>query len=102
MTEQHRGNIYDTGSIAQAHDRAAQARLKALDETLQRLKAEQAELTEQWQREKEEMQRLQSIKNEIERVNLEIQARAAFALHTKLPCIGFPALQMWSSKGMQG
>ena len=69
-----------SGFGAQAHDRAAQARLKALDETLQRLKAEQAELTEQWQREKEEMQRLQSIKNEIERVNLEIQARAAFAL----------------------
>ena len=76
----HGRNTHNTTLTAQAHDRAAQARLKALDETLQRLKAEQAELTEQWQREKEEMQRLQSIKNEIERVNLEIQARAAFAL----------------------
>ncbi len=63
-------------AAAQAHDRAAQARLRALDDTLARLKAEQAELTTQWQREKEEMRRLQSIKNEIDRVNLDIQARA--------------------------
>jgi len=63
-------------AAAQAHDRAAQARLRALDDTLARLKAEQAELTAQWQREKEEMRRLQSIKNEIDRVNLDIQARA--------------------------
>lgn len=58
----------------QSHDKSAAQRLQQLDQQLQALKAEQAELSKRWEKEKEEMRRLQSIKNEIDRVNLEIQA----------------------------
>ena len=58
---------------AAAADKTAKQRLSQLDTQLNELKKEQAELTKQWEKEKEEMQRLQSIKNEIDRVNLEIQ-----------------------------
>lgn len=53
---------------------AAQGRLKALDRDLGDLKKRQAELTRQWEDEREDMQRLQRVKEEVERVNLEIQA----------------------------
>lgn len=59
---------------AAAADKTAKQRLSQLDTQLNELKKEQAELTKQWEKEKEEMQRLQSIKNEIDRVNLEIQS----------------------------
>jgi len=59
---------------AAAADKTAKQRLSQLDAQLGDLKKEQAELTKQWDREKEEMRRLQSIKNEIDRVNLEIQS----------------------------
>jgi len=59
---------------AAAADKTAKQRLGQLDAQLEDLKKEQAELTKQWEREKEEMRRLQSIKNEIDRVNLEIQS----------------------------
>ena len=59
---------------AAAADKTAKQRLGQLDTQLNELKKEQAELTKQWEKEKEEMQRLQSIKNEIDRVNLEIQS----------------------------
>lgn len=59
---------------AAAADKTAKQRLSQLDSQLNELKKEQAELTKQWEKEKEEMQRLQSIKNEIDRVNLEIQS----------------------------
>mmetsp|Transcript_29892 Transcript_29892/g.66115 ORF Transcript_29892/g.66115 Transcript_29892/m.66115 type:complete len:1085 (+) Transcript_29892:60-3314(+) len=58
---------------AATNDRGAAARLAGLDAELQKLKGQQAEITEQWQREKSEMSRIQDIKEEIERVNLEIQ-----------------------------
>eukprot|EP00191_Tetraselmis_sp_GSL018_P000977 CAMPEP_0177608272 /NCGR_PEP_ID=MMETSP0419_2-20121207/18379_1 /TAXON_ID=582737 /ORGANISM="Tetraselmis sp., Strain GSL018" /LENGTH=943 /DNA_ID=CAMNT_0019102943 /DNA_START=226 /DNA_END=3058 /DNA_ORIENTATION=- len=59
---------------AAASDKAAEGRLKALDQNLGNLKARQAKLTEQWEAEREDMQRLQRIKEEVDRVNLEIQA----------------------------
>jgi DNA repair exonuclease SbcCD ATPase subunit len=59
---------------SQSGERTAAQRLRTLDQQLNELKGEQAELSKKWEKEKEEMQRLQSIKNEIDRVNLEIQA----------------------------
>jgi ATP-dependent Clp protease ATP-binding subunit ClpB len=43
-----------------------------LDAELARLKAEQQVINEQWQREKADMSRVQDLKEEIERVNLEV------------------------------
>ena len=61
-------------SLAKAvSDRASKQRLQALDGQLKKLKGEQAELTKQWRGEKDDMERLQSVKEEIDRVNLEIQ-----------------------------
>ncbi|GLI64128.1 hypothetical protein VaNZ11_007308 [Volvox africanus] len=57
---------------AAGSDRGAAARLSALDDELSRLKAEQRVITEQWQREKADMSRVQDLKEEIERVNIEI------------------------------
>lgn len=54
-------------------DRAAAARLAVLDAELQRLKEEQKRITEQWEAEKALMRRVQEIKEECDRVNLEIQ-----------------------------
>ena len=54
--------------------RAAAGRLKDLDDQLKGLKAKQADLTGQWNTEKDQMRSLQSIKEEIDRVNIEIQA----------------------------
>ncbi|DBA72970.1 TPA: Chaperone protein ClpB3, chloroplastic [Trebouxia sp. C0005] len=61
-------------SLAKAvSDRASKQRLQALDGQLKKLKGEQADLTKQWRGEKDDMERLQSVKEEIDRVNLEIQ-----------------------------
>lgn len=61
-------------SLAKAvSDRASKQRLQALDSQLNSLKAEQEDLTKQWRGEKDDMERLQSVKEEIDRVNLEIQ-----------------------------
>ena len=46
-------------------DKTAAMRLSGLDQQLTQLKGEQAELTKQWEKEQQEMQRLQSIKNEV-------------------------------------
>ncbi len=48
-------------------------RLGALDSELTKLKDKQSSITEKWQSEKGEMTKLQAIKEEIERVNLEVQ-----------------------------
>lgn len=50
---------------AAQHDKTAGKRLLVLDQQLNELKKEQEELNRQWEKEKEEMQRLQSIKNEV-------------------------------------
>lgn len=54
--------------------RGAAGRLKGLDDQLKLLKGEQEDLTKQWNAEKDQMRSLQGIKEEIDRVNLEIQS----------------------------
>ncbi|OMO73229.1 Chaperonin ClpA/B [Corchorus capsularis] len=60
-------------SLTNDTDRASRDRLTRLEAELSLLKEKQAELTEQWEHEKTVMTRIQSIKEEIDRVNLEIQ-----------------------------
>jgi len=63
-------------SLAKAapSDRAAAARLAALEAQVTQLKQQQAQLSSQWEGERAQMDRLSSVKAEIERVNLEVQA----------------------------
>jgi hypothetical protein len=58
---------------AATNDRAAKARLGNLDAELAKLKGEQKAIGERWRLEKDEMNKLQYYKEEIERVNLEVQ-----------------------------
>ncbi|CAL9191380.1 unnamed protein product [Musa hybrid cultivar] len=60
-------------SLTNDTDKASKDRLNRLEAELSLLKEKQAELTEQWEHEKSVMTRIQSIKEEIDRVNLEIQ-----------------------------
>ncbi|KAF8042133.1 hypothetical protein BT93_A0670 [Corymbia citriodora subsp. variegata] len=60
-------------SLANDTDRASKDRLSRLEAELALLKERQAQLAEQWEHEKSVMTRIQSIKEEIDRVNLEIQ-----------------------------
>ncbi|XP_038725354.1 chaperone protein ClpB3, chloroplastic-like [Tripterygium wilfordii] len=60
-------------SLMNDTDKASKDRLNRLEAELALLKEKQAELTEQWEHEKSVMTRIQSIKEEIDRVNLEIQ-----------------------------
>lgn len=60
-------------SLTNDTDKASRDRLNRLEAELSLLKEKQAELTEQWEHEKSVMTRIQSIKEEIDRVNLEIQ-----------------------------
>ncbi|KHN13577.1 Chaperone protein ClpB3, chloroplastic [Glycine soja] len=60
-------------SLMNDTDKASKDRLNRLEAELSLLKEKQAELTEQWEHEKSVMTRIQSIKEEIDRVNLEIQ-----------------------------
>ena len=59
---------------AAAADRGAAQRLGALDAELAKLKDRQKSITLKWQAEKEEMGKVSALKEEIERVNLEVQA----------------------------
>ncbi|CAD7704818.1 unnamed protein product [Ostreobium quekettii] len=54
-------------------DKQAARRFQLLDAELKELKSQQQTLTEKWEQEKKEMSQLQDIKEEVERVNLEIQ-----------------------------
>jgi ATP-dependent Clp protease ATP-binding subunit ClpB len=58
---------------AAAKDRAAAERLNGLDTELDQLRERQQALNEQWERERSDMLQLNNIKEEVERVNLEIQ-----------------------------
>jgi ATP-dependent Clp protease ATP-binding subunit ClpB len=58
---------------AAAKDRAAAERLNGLDTELEQLRERQQALNEQWERERSDMLQLNNIKEEVERVNLEIQ-----------------------------
>ncbi|CAN8299979.1 unnamed protein product [Cochlearia groenlandica] len=60
-------------SLTNDTDKASRERLNRIETELISLKEKQAELTEQWEHERSVMSRLQSIKEEIDRVNLEIQ-----------------------------
>ncbi|KAK6128874.1 hypothetical protein DH2020_037391 [Rehmannia glutinosa] len=60
-------------SLTNDTDKATKDRLSRLEAELSLLKQRQAELNEQWEHEKTVMTRIQSIKEEIDRVNLEIQ-----------------------------
>ncbi|KAG2715575.1 hypothetical protein I3843_03G086900 [Carya illinoinensis] len=60
-------------SLMNDTDKASKDRLNRLEAELSLLKEKQAQLTEQWEHEKSVMTRIQSIKEEIDRVNLEIQ-----------------------------
>ncbi|KAG2384083.1 Chaperone protein [Vigna angularis] len=60
-------------SLMNDTDKASKDRLNRLETELSLLKGKQDELNGQWEHEKSVMTRLQSIKEEIDRVNLEIQ-----------------------------
>ncbi|CAI5471240.1 unnamed protein product [Closterium sp. Yama58-4] len=59
-------------SLGNDTDRLSRERYERLENELKSLKTRQAELTEQWEREKSVMSRIQSIKEEVDRVNVEI------------------------------
>uniref|UniRef100_A0A1D1ZY85 Clp R domain-containing protein n=1 Tax=Auxenochlorella protothecoides TaxID=3075 RepID=A0A1D1ZY85_AUXPR len=54
-------------------DKGAAARLASLDAQLGTLKEQQAALSSAWERERDEMTKVQSVKEEIDRINIEIQ-----------------------------
>jgi len=60
-------------SLQKESDRASLERLERLEKELANLKEEQRALNAQWQSEKDVLNRIQSIKEEIDRVNVEIQ-----------------------------
>ncbi|KAL5999263.1 Chaperone protein ClpB3, chloroplastic [Asimina triloba] len=60
-------------SLTNDTDKASKDRLNRLEAELTLLKQKQAELSTQWEHEKSVMMRIQSVKEEIDRVNLEIQ-----------------------------
>jgi hypothetical protein len=57
-------------------DRGARQRLAGLDAQLAALKEQQAELNAMWEEEREEMDKVQRLKAESDRVNIEIQVGA--------------------------
>eukprot|EP00249_Psilotum_nudum_P024553 c29216_g1_i1 orf=278-3310(+) len=60
-------------SLTNDTDKASRDRLSKLETELDLLKQRQKELTDQWEHEKSVMTHIQSIKEEVDRVNLEIQ-----------------------------
>lgn len=60
-------------SKAAPSDRGAAGRLTTLNDRLKELKKDQKLLNDQWEAEKQNMSRLQNIKEEVDRVNIEIQ-----------------------------
>ncbi|URE34895.1 Sigma-54 interaction domain [Musa troglodytarum] len=61
-------------SLKNDTDKASKERLSKLEADLISLKQKQKELTEQWEQEKSLMTKIRSIKEEIDRVNLEMEA----------------------------
>lgn len=61
-------------SLKNDTDKASKERLSKLESDLASLKQKQKELTDQWEREKVLMNKIRSIKEEIDRVNLEMEA----------------------------
>jgi ATP-dependent Clp protease ATP-binding subunit ClpB len=60
-------------SLKKESDSASRERLEKLEKELADLKEEQSALNAQWQAEKDQIDRIQSLKEEIDRVNVEIQ-----------------------------
>ena len=60
-------------SLQKEEDNLSKERLERLEKELADLKEEQSELNAQWQAEKEDIDKLNNFKEEIDRVNLEIQ-----------------------------
>ncbi len=60
-------------SLQKEDDPISRERLEKLEKELANLKEEQSELTAQWQSEKEVIDKIRTIKEEIDKVNLEIQ-----------------------------
>jgi ATP-dependent Clp protease ATP-binding subunit ClpB len=60
-------------SLQKESDPASRERLERLEKELANLKEEQRTLNAQWQSEKDVIERIQGIKEEIERINVEIQ-----------------------------
>ncbi len=60
-------------SLQKESDAASRERLERLEKEIADLKEEQSTLNAQWQSEKDIINKIQSVKKEIERVNLEIQ-----------------------------
>eukprot|EP00271_Cylindrocystis_brebissonii_P010349 TRINITY_DN2651_c0_g1_i1.p1 TRINITY_DN2651_c0_g1~~TRINITY_DN2651_c0_g1_i1.p1 ORF type:complete len:1031 (-),score=214.44 TRINITY_DN2651_c0_g1_i1:1000-4092(-) len=60
-------------SLEHDTDRASRDRLERLETELANLRTKQQQLAEQWEHEKTVMTRIQSIKEEVDRVNVEIQ-----------------------------
>ncbi|XP_002975095.2 chaperone protein ClpB3, chloroplastic [Selaginella moellendorffii] len=60
-------------SLKNDTDKASRDRLDKLNVELEALKEKQKEVTQQWEHEKSVMLKIQSIKEEVDRVNLEIQ-----------------------------
>ena len=54
-------------------DRGAAARLASLEAQLATQRAEQAELSSRWEQERDEMGKVQRLRGEIDRVNIEVQ-----------------------------
>ncbi|XP_068652200.1 chaperone protein ClpB3, mitochondrial [Aristolochia californica] len=61
-------------SLKNDTDRASKERLSKLESDLTSLKQKQKELSEQWEHEKSLMTRIRSIKEEVDRVNIEMEA----------------------------
>ncbi|XP_059297438.1 chaperone protein ClpB4, mitochondrial-like [Lycium ferocissimum] len=61
-------------SLKNDTDKASKERLSKIESDLESLKKKQKELNEQWEHEKALMTRIRSIKEEIDRVNLEMEA----------------------------
>ncbi|KAM7280259.1 hypothetical protein ACFE04_007393 [Oxalis oulophora] len=69
-------------SLQNETDKSSKERLSRIEAELNLLKERQTQLTEQWEREKSIMTRIQNIKEEIDRVNLEIlQAEREYDLN---------------------
>ena len=76
-------------SKAAKKDRSAAARLTELDKELDGLRKRQFGLNAQWEGERDEMMKLSNIKEEVERVNLEVQQVRRGAIHRIVlsPCV---------------
>ncbi|HRE00585.1 MAG TPA: hypothetical protein PLV68_04760, partial [Ilumatobacteraceae bacterium] len=60
-------------ALKKEKDKASKERLKKLEEELANLKEHSTQLTARWQAEKEAIERIQSVKEEIDQVNVQIE-----------------------------